>query len=192
FYYNDYKNLHIQTVLATATGGFSVFLLNAAAAETWGGEAEFTLVPHPQWQLSSSVGYTKAEIKNISAADSAASGVMEGAQLRKTPEWTFHFAANYTHPVSIGDLNLRLAYAWRDKINHNADNNPLALEDSLGLLDARASLLSSDGRWEISAFGNNLTDEVYYNDLFVPGGAERVNYWARGREYGMSVRYYFQ
>lgn len=191
FYFNDYDDLHIQQVLVTSTGGFSVFLLNAASAKTWGGEAELTLVPHANWELSGSLGYTHAEIKEISAADSAASGINAGDKLRKTPEWTFHLAASYTHPLSYGDLNLRLAYAWRDELFHNADNNPLSLEDSLGLLDARATFRSTDGKWEISAFGTNLTDEVYYNDIFVPGGAEQVNYWARGREYGVSLRYYF-
>ena len=190
-YYNDYEDLQIQTVQATSTGGFSVFLLNAATAEIWGGEAELTVIPHPQFTLSASLGYTDATIESIDPPVSATSGVAEGALLRKAPEWTAHVSGDFNQPTAYGDVDIRVTWSWRDEIYHNADNHPLSLEDSLGLLDARAAFSTRDGRWEIAVFGTNLTDEFHFNDIFIPGGSERVNYWARGRQYGGSIRFNF-
>ena len=190
-YYNDYEDLQIQTVQATSTGGFSVYLLNAATAEIWGGEAELTVIPHPQFTLSSSLGYTDAKIESIDPLVAATSGVADGALLRKTPEWTAHISGSYTQPTAYGNIDIRVTWSWRDEIYHNADNNPLSKEDALGLLDARAGLTTDNGKWEFAVFGTNLTNEFHFNDIFLPGVSQRVNYWARDRQYGGSIRFNF-
>ncbi len=190
-YFNDYEDLQVQTVQATPSGGFSIFLLNAATAEIYGGEAELTVLPHPQWTVSASAGYTHATITSIDAEASFVSGISDGDVLRKTPEMTASIATNFNQSTQYGDIDFRISWSWRDEIYHSANNDPLSKEDAVGQLDARFAFTTNDGKWEASIFGTNLTDEFIYNNIFIPGGSSRVNYWTRGREYGASVRYNF-
>ena len=60
----------------------------------------------------------------------------------------------------------------------------------LSLLKARLSLKSGD-RWEISAYGDNLTNEKYFQEVVPLLGFFTVNYRGPTRSYGMEARFNF-
>ena len=63
--------------------------------------------------------------------------------------------------------------------------------DGYTLVDASVAYETDDGRWRFTAYGRNLTDEIYFNggfaDLVDQGYAEVAV--ARPREYGVTVEY---
>lgn len=188
-FFNEYEDIQVQSVGVLPTGGFTVFLVNAAQAEISGLELEVTANPYEGLNLSANLGYTDAEISSIDPAISLASGIAEGAVLRKTPKYTANTSLNYDFEISesfAGSFNV--GYSWRDKIFHNADNDPLTQEDSYGLLDLRFTVAHPDSGWSVSAFGKNVTDELYYNTRFLAGSSVLTELPARGEQYGLVLR----
>jgi iron complex outermembrane receptor protein len=129
----------------------------------------------------------------ITQADPAAvvAGIQTGNRLRKAPRWNMALAGEYTYPLSFGEISARLDWSYRSSQYHQATNNPLTYEGGYGLLDGRLAYKSEGNRWELAAYGKNLTNKVYYNGIFIPGGAEVVGYPARKREFGGNVKINF-
>jgi iron complex outermembrane receptor protein len=72
--------------------------------------------------------------------------------------------------------------------NADGNDNP---EPAYGVLNARIGFAPARGRWEVSAFGTNLTDEWYVNggfDLRLFQGFDFVTV-GRRREVGVGFRY---
>jgi iron complex outermembrane receptor protein len=42
-----------------------------------------------------------------------------------------------------------------------ANNNPQSIQDSYSLINGRLGLRSASGDWDVTVFGNNLSDEGY-------------------------------
>ena len=56
------------------------------------------------------------------------------------------------------------------------------------LVSARAAIGDAAGNWELSVFGQNLTDEIYVNGA----GFAQLDYWiSRPRTYGVRLNYRF-
>jgi iron complex outermembrane recepter protein len=95
------------------------------------------------------------------------------------------------------DLNDRLALVPRIEVNHygttwwDVDNTPGTKRNPLTLLKARASLKGGD-RWEISAYGDNLTNEKYFQEVVPLLPIFTVNYRGPTRSYGLEARVNFQ
>jgi iron complex outermembrane receptor protein len=109
------------------------------------------------------------------------------------PEWSFNLGLDYSKQIQLGRFELRADYAWRDKTFNDAINTEELVQEALGLLHASVSLASNSGHWQLSLFGNNLTNEEYIQgglaDKSDLGGAA-ANY-ARPRHWGISIRYRF-
>ena len=61
----------------------------------------------------------------------------------------------------MGSLLLNASYSWQDDYFTGASNSPDFLIDSYGLVNASVGFETSDGRWRISLWGNNLSDKEY-------------------------------
>jgi outer membrane receptor protein involved in Fe transport len=99
-------------------------------------------------------------------------------------------------------LRLRADYNWRDDQNiTRVTQDQTADIDSYGLLNLRAALGSSDGRWELEAFVNNVADEAYFvqaarqplGALITAGGfagaGGSVGWYGAPRTYGLQLTY---
>ncbi|MCG8443959.1 MAG: TonB-dependent receptor, partial [Caulobacterales bacterium] len=184
-FYNDYEDLQVQAVLADPVNLFRIELINAGAAEVYGAELELAARPTERIDLTAAFGYANSEIVEIDQEIADATGIVEGNALQRTPEWTAAVSGQYTHPANWGEAFARFDYSWQDDIFHTADN--LGLEEAYGLLDLRAGVNLSNGL-EVALYGVNVTDEVYYNSIFINGSGAGVGYPARPAEYGASLR----
>ena len=94
--------------------------------------------------------------------------------------------------VLRGDLELvpRIEFNRYGAIWWDVANTEGTKRDPLNLLDARLSLKAGD-RWELSAYGNNLTDEQYYQEVVPLLGSFTVNYRGPVRSYGVELRVNF-
>ncbi|KPF78090.1 hypothetical protein IP88_04865 [alpha proteobacterium AAP81b] len=190
-FYNDYRNIQIQAVILDPATLFRVELVNAASAHIYGAEAELALRPAPGVDLGATLAYTNAKISSIDADISALTGIRQGARLKRTPEWSFSLSGQYVHQLAAGNsLLFRADYNYTGEFFHEATNQAVARQSPYGLLDANVTYRSSHG-YEISLFGTNLTDEVYYNSIFSSGDGVALGYPARGRQFGARLRYSF-
>ncbi|UTP38324.1 TonB-dependent receptor [Phenylobacterium sp. LH3H17] len=154
-----YTDQQVQVAEAQPNGTTVVFTRNAGESKAEGAELEVRGRPTPALQVDAAIGYLHARFTDY--PDGALNH--RGKQVPGAPEWTASFGAQYTVPVAaLGDLVLRGEYQWRDT-NPQGFLGTTAYREipSYGLVNARATLRLNDGRWAISAFAKNLTDEAY-------------------------------
>ena len=183
-FYSEYKD--IQLLVVDPMSGFFV-LTNAGDSEISGLEAEVVALPTPNLRLQAGIGWTDDKYSSL-APGAAYAGIDKNDSLPLTPDWTVNLSAQYTIPLSVGELMLRADYNYRSEVAYGAPNAPLELEGGLGLLDLRASLNIND-RVTLSVFSTNVTDETYISNAQDVRGALGVAFGQVGapREWGAEL-----
>jgi iron complex outermembrane receptor protein len=181
-FYSKYNG--IQQTISDPAVQFRV--ANAGDAELYGFEAELTAVPEPKLNLTAGVGYTHSAFQNVPATV----GPINGNKLPFSPDWTVSAGADYTFALS-NDFTLtpRIDYRYQSRTYFTAFNLPFEQQAPYGLLGARVTLAALQGRYTISAYAENLTDEKYYTFGQNAIGAQGVaySYLGRPREYGVTA-----
>ena len=115
-----------------------------------------------------------------------------GNKLSFAPEWKTYVSAQYSLPIGkAGNLRFFVDHAYVDKSFSDPSNDPSSFRmGSYALTNARISWYPQSERWELAAWGRNLTDETY----------NRVNnrnflqfdrtIWGAPRTYGISFRWF--
>ena len=119
-----------------------------------------------------------------------------GNRLANSPDLTYAFGAQYRFDLNNGAyLSLRGDYAFRDDVDFKRNNLAQFRADSYSLLNARATLVTADDRWEFSLYGRNLTDERYATYITVGRNATSaadinvpVTVHGAPSQYGLTVR----
>jgi len=180
-FYSQYKG--IQQTISDPAVQFRV--ANAGEAELYGFEAELTAVPLPKLNLTAGIGYTSSAFRNVLAAV----GPINGNRLPFSPEWTVAVGVDYT--VELSDafvLTPRVDYRFQSRTFFSPFNLPFEQQAPYGLLSARVTLLAYEGRYSLSAYAENLTDEQYFTFGQNALGAQGVafSYLGRPREFGVT------
>lgn len=193
FYY-DYTDLQVQDVENN-----NVIIRNAATAEVLGVEMEGSALLNENWSFDFGFTWLDAEFTDLMLPDPKFPQLgiqdLRGNSLPRAPEWKFALGAQYTTPVDgLGDLTLRLDYAWQDKIYFSTFNVEQLSQGSYGWLKARASFTTLNDRWEVAVFMDNITDEAVMTNATFSG--DIINSLAAGnmappRTFGMELSYRF-
>ena len=169
FYYR------LNNAQLTAVGGASnaARLLNVAAVDGYGFEAEFDVRPVDALTFTAGVSYNNTEIKDPNARTAicgsgctvldpiTAPGIanINGNALPQAPKWTANWTARYAVPVGNGEFYAFTDWAYRSKINfflydsvEYSDNN--LLEGGL-----RVGYMFNDKKYDVAAFVRNITDD---------------------------------
>lgn len=184
-YRQTVENVQQATVVPNSTT-LATQLQNAGDIRTRGGEFQFSWKTTPDIRLSGGVAYTHARYRggvvacNVSQAageqggctlDINEDGVAEsqsltGKRAKETPEWAFNTAVDYDREIASGARIFgRVAAVYVGKIQYQLLNDPLTIEPSHWLVDASIGYETPDGRWRISLFGKNLTNDFYYGNI---------------------------
>lgn len=172
FYY-DYEDLQVTTQV-----GLALQTTNASEASGQGAELEMRWLPLPQFSLSASVAYLKAEYDKFLQGELDPFTFLpvttdrSGNTLTRAPEWQYNLGAEYD--INLGDfgnLTIGAEYVFQSEVFFHAANNRFRSQDDYGLLGARIALRAPDEKWQVSLFGENLLDEDYLIDA---GGLAEV------------------
>ena len=98
--------------------------------------------------------------------------------------------------TSVSD-NWSLSFAseaiYSDDYQTNTNNNPIGVQDTFWRINARASLSSNDGKWDLAFIGRNLDDELYQGGTAdkpgAPGGLDAFGGVVRDRQMIFQVKY---
>jgi iron complex outermembrane receptor protein len=158
FYY-DYSD--VQTFIREDIGGIPIQRLgNVEHAEIYGLDADISWQPAavPGFNLNVGIGLLKTE---LGAFLVDAGPVPKGNELPDAPSFSFSAGTSYEFSLG-GELDARLALDARNQSSAFKDalNDPIIAADGYWTLDARASVFS-EGNWDVSAWGKNITDERY-------------------------------
>lgn len=162
---------------------FSIF--NASEASMDGVEIEAFWYPTDSLALNFSYSYLDTEYERFVIPGGAD---FTGNRLQTAPENTFSAGFNFRYPIKdVGSLSLNASYAWQDDYFTGASNSPDFLIDSYGLVNASIGFETSDGRWRINLWGNNLSDKEY---VLIRGTSGAIGeYYGAPRTYGATLTF---
>jgi iron complex outermembrane receptor protein len=140
--------------------------INAGTARVRGAELELSARPIEGMLIDASLAYLDFDYRSLSAA-AVSSGItlaMDGPYIQR---WQWSIGAQYTFDLgTFGTLTPRIDVNHEDGFNRNPVNSPFGFVAGRTLLNARLTLRTADNDWQLSAEVKNLTDQVYYTDIF--------------------------
>ncbi|MFV3077218.1 TonB-dependent receptor [Niveispirillum fermenti] len=183
-FYTDFKDLQVEQLDDVA---LTLVVANAASAKIKGLEAEVQVQPTRELTLSASGSLLHARYGKY--LDAARNLEFTGNKMLRTPDYQFSVSANYA--IDVGSdmrLSTNVAYVYQDNIFWGPENTNV--EPGYGLLDARVSLGTTDGAWQFTVYGKNLTDKLYRTSI-IPFAGDEVSLYGAPRTYGarLSTRF---
>jgi iron complex outermembrane recepter protein len=174
FFY-DYKNLQVESLVSPAI----IAIGNAATATAKGLEAEITVKPTPNWQLTSNLTLLDATYSSFPDA-AVASGLVSyvaslpqynaaagtfnasGKRLSSAPRVTTFLAAQRSWDLNGGGaIYARAEYYWQDRVYYDPTNVAVQSQGPYGLVNAFVGYNTANGLWRIQLWGKNLADKSY-------------------------------
>ena len=180
----------IQLLGLGASGFFET--INAAESRIRGAELELTARPVPAFELQIGLGYTKNDYQKLNPG-TILTGINFGMQLPLTPKWNGSFGGEYKWSLAQASVSLRADYSFRSELFFEASNGSGNRQGGYGLFNARATYVSGDGKWSLSAYGLNLANKFYYTNAQDVVGVLGVSFASVSapREFGIEARYKF-
>ena len=187
---SKHDDFQVQSFTQLSNGGTALTVTNAAEVTTQGFEADAQWVATDWLRFWGAYGYTDAEFDDFR---NCASGGLDctGNRPVGAPKNSWNLGVQLTYPMLGGEFFVQSDYTSRDEFYSNPDNRPVNLNESLSLLNGRVGWNSPGGKWSVTAWGRNLTDEatqIWNTRSFL--GIPRASY-TDPRTYGMTVRWNF-
>lgn len=176
----DYENMQLFTTPENSLA--LIALTNAEEATIRGAEVEAWWIPVDGLDVRAGVSFLDTENNDPA---------FKGLELPNAPEYSFNMSVRYEWSLN-NDLRaaVMLAGTYQDDIYKQVENRPFHKVDGYGLLNARASIYFRD-QWELSLWGDNITDKEYVAEVFDQTGIQG-NYIANygtPANYGVSLTY---
>jgi iron complex outermembrane receptor protein len=174
---NKYNDILVSVSSCPLTGAPAApcaLPLNAGTATVKGFEAELTLHPVHGLSIDASLAYLNFKYTSISALAASAGIGLEDKGVYVSP-WQWNIGAQYQIDLGkVGTLTPRIDVNHEDAFNRNANNvdattggvDIFGLVAGRTLVNARLSYKTADGDWELAGEVRNLTDKLYYTDIF--------------------------
>lgn len=172
FYY-DWEDLQSFQVLVDPASGVGVpQLTNVPESSLLGGEIEVTWVPADGWYLQAGLGFLDSEIDDAGTI----AGVQDGNVIPNTPDVTFTGLIRREFQLEGGLLALQTNFRYRDDVTYDLANAKNLSQEGFWNLNARASYaFGENNRYEVSVWGENLTEEEYCNGMTSLAGLSESN-----------------
>jgi iron complex outermembrane recepter protein len=170
-------------------------LTNAGEVRSAGIEADLQARPTENLSLYASAAYTDAKYESYKSAPCAieirttSTCDLSGQRLPGPPKWSASAGGEFSHPVSetlIGYVGAD--YSYRSDVFTTANNSIYSRIPAYGLLNLRVGLKAEDGRWEVQAWGRNVTDELYYLALSAANTGAVTGALGDPRTWGVTLR----
>lgn len=159
--------------------GLSFVVVNAGDLRQQGIEADINWVPMEQLRIMAGISYLDSEylaFKNAPGLPGGPPQDLTGQSKPYSPEWQSSLAADWTGTLGSG-MQWFVGAGWQfmDEQNLGAvsNNNPQSVQGSYSLFNGRVGIIAASGKWDLTLFGNNLTDEGYCITIYdQPLGAQ--------------------
>ncbi len=204
-FWTEYTDLQTnQLIIVAPDAPPDNVIVNAGAARIRGLEFEIVSAPVEGWNLYANYAYLDCEFtEDLIVNDEN----QKGNTCRRTPENSFNVGTRVEFPLGeFAIANFEVDYQWQDSMFYDNDNAPLTEIDSQYTLDASVGLDASDGRWQLSVWGKNLTDELNLSNRslvslpafdsntfeFVGVNDTVIDGYFPPRTYGVTFRWFFE
>lgn len=167
-YHYDYKDLQVGQIVGTVTE-----IRNAAAAKIDGVEAEVRLAIGDHLTLDGFGSYNHARLSSYTAVNPALPSQnpnLSGNLLSNAPKWTGKVGAEYSTPISNGNLTLRGEMFTSSRVFFSPFNNLTNSQKPYTLFNANIRY-EGDNDWYASLFMSNITNRLVKSGSIVSSGA---------------------
>ncbi len=148
-------------------GGLPVNVLdNAQKAHTDGIDLQVIAKPVTGFTLSAQVGLLETKLDKFRASKSAVLTDYSGNQLPLSPHVSAALLADYKIPVGSSAVDLQVSASYKSHQFFDISNDPYTTQDGYWLENVRIAYQFAGDRWEVAAFGRNLSGEKYFLDEF--------------------------
>ena len=154
-FYNDIKDYQVERSLVAT----DYAVLNAESAESYGVELELQTELFDGFTIEGSLGLVHTEFDKFT--DPLSGADLSGNNAPFVPEFDASLAATYRHSSGIF---ARVEATYQGRTYFDDFNTSRFQENGYTLLNAALGYETEAGV-EWSAFGRNLTDEVYYQNI---------------------------
>ncbi|WP_158770970.1 TonB-dependent receptor [Paraglaciecola sp. L1A13] len=178
-YYYDYNNYQIFNII-----GLDTFTVNSPSASSKGIEVEYQASLGDSWDVLFGVAYNDAEAT-----------LLDGSKQTpvQSPKWNINGLLRYTLPLASGSLSLQGDFVFRDDVKFALIDAETVMQEAYTLYNASVTYTSSDDKWQLKAFVDNLTDEEYMVQAFDLSSTDvfgiTEQYYGKPRWWGVSVKY---
>ena len=160
-------------------------LLNLPRSRILGGEIELTARPIQALTLNAGLGWLNSRIQ-----EGIVQGVsVNGNQLPNAPQLSLSYGADWIIANSgWGKLSLNVNGSLVGAQYFDTQNNPDLRQSSYHTLGARVGLRSSNDRFGIALWGQNLTNEYYFTSrIAISSFGFNYNHVGEPRTYGVTI-----
>ncbi|MDV6331410.1 TonB-dependent receptor [Asticcacaulis sp. 201] len=82
------------------------------------------------------------------------------------PKWSAAYGLDYTHGLGNYRFNASFSAKYNSDYNTGSDLAPIKRQTAFTLYNGRLAISDPDEHWSVELWGQNLTDEVYYQVAF--------------------------
>ncbi len=183
---SDYEDKQEQILVPVNLANVATVVRNAGELELDGIEVEVMYQMTEELFLRMSYGYIDAQYADFTADLNGDGTITDNSGLtpRYTPENTFGLTAIYNRSLGAGNLNASLSFRWTDDVETSPDNHPRGHRDDIDNVSANVTYSWADGRYAVTAFGRNMTDERAAGGPYI-GGLTQARAWNEPETYGV-------
>nr|WP_243853637.1 TonB-dependent receptor [Sphingopyxis panaciterrae] len=152
------------------TNGNRSYLANVGDVRSRGIEADASWRVTPELTLTANGSYNEAIYTSYRNAPCpvGVTGVCDltGRPLWQAPKWIGNAIIDYERPLSVHVTGYAVGQlSYRSKVFGTADGGPYTRIAGYALANLRAGIKFDDGKYDLSAWVNNLFDKRYYQNL---------------------------
>jgi iron complex outermembrane recepter protein len=159
-------------------------------AEASGLEVELNSRPTERLTLQFGASFMDSKVKDILLPDLV---TVVDHDLPQAPSFSGNALARYEFPLGGGIASVQGDVLYSDDFCFTVLCAPVEEESSYYVANARIGFAAQDGRWEVAAFVNNLTEEEYrvyaFDSSLFSGVVAGV--YGKPRTYGLTASYRF-
>jgi len=184
FYY-DYQDYQAFSVI-----NFNQSISNNDATVT-GAEFELFMSPWEGWDFLLGGSFLDTDVSDIETP----TGLLIDTEMPQAPEVSINGLARYEFDIANGSLAAQLDFNYNGEHWMEVTNAPLDEEDSYLVANARLTYKNGDGKWRVTGWVKNLSDEEYRIYALDVSGAPSpfVNdVFGSPRTYGLTASYSFE
>ncbi|MEM0991752.1 MAG: TonB-dependent receptor [Bacteroidota bacterium] len=184
-FFTDYRNQQLFTVIDVATFNFGRD--NLGQSIVYGLELESEFLVARGLSAFANVAYMESEILDYTVFSFAGEVDNAGNEQGYTPRWSGTAGLNFSQQFGNNRLSASTDYQFQSDVFFDPENT--ILQEGYGLLNARLAYAISNV--EVSVWGKNLTDAVYFGYGYGIGGAASFANFGLPRTFGgaLSVRF---
>ncbi len=211
-FYSDFKNFQTQAFDSEA---LTFRIINAGDVRSKGIEIESQFAASDSIVLTFNGTFQDIEIINMVdvgcyAGQTEAQGCLPipdsrrkgqsvvGGTLPNAPDTKIYLGGDWTGLIGNFEGHANLNYTWQSEVLYELNQNPLAVQDSFGVLNMSFGMQPAQGGFEATLYVNNVLDQSYVSSIRAPGGlwggsTGTVHQIPRGSErtWGIRVGYTF-